>query len=608
MEANVDDIAREVAALTQRFVDLGARLAETARGLEGAGAPPARALVDDLVGARGQFVELRTQALSTAAAVGVTQASEPQSLRDLAPLLAAIGEALLARARREALEQARRGAAATLGRVLEVIHYDDPKFAALAGCHGKAHEARAAVLALTEIESDAARRVIDGVGPFADLLMLVEHREGLDDDRYAQLEESISRGFGRPLAVAAARGRLGFEGDILETPAVVEPEIEEPETAAVATAPGEAELDLASAPAEDAVEAIAEIELEAPPPLLDDEAVESPVIEPEPDESVAVAAVAPEPVIASDSSVILESEPEPAAAPAPIETAASADVVPDPSAPDETAQWWLAAWARWSGWKSSHDFPAAVREELGKYPYLLSVPIQKSPEYEDGLLAYGYSILMDHVERQNPGCVGNALNNLKAGQTRPVGEQLYDYLVTEGKLRETYGDFIKSTLLAAVPEPGLWFQFRILESKEDTRILQRPSARIGDTELSGQRLASDGQRYNEHKFKMTLGPLTTRFVLVSADVKDARSAGFKLLADGQPSDTGWVTGVPAGARSSSKTEARRIAEDGVHVTGLGKELSGAWVAVFNPDPHADRRYELSVFLRKDSKSPFRTKG
>ena len=47
-----------------------------------------------------------------------------------------------------------------------------------------------------------------------------------------------------------------------------------------------------------------------------------------------------------------------------------------------------------------------MREELSKYSYLLSVPMQKSHEYEDGLLAYGYSILVDHVEKQNPGCVG----------------------------------------------------------------------------------------------------------------------------------------------------------------------------------------------------------
>jgi hypothetical protein len=215
---------------------------------------------------------------------------------------------------------------------------------------------------------------------------------------------------------------------------------------------------------------------------------------------------------------------------------------------------------------------------------------------------------MDHVEKQNPGCVGNALNSLKTGASRPVGDQLYEYLVTEGKLRETYGEFVKNAVSAAVPDPGLWFQFRILESREDTRILQRPSARIGDTELSGQRLASDGQRYAEHKFKMTLPPLTTRFVLVSADLKDARGAGVKLACEGAVSEDAWVVSVAAGAKSGAKTEARRVTEDGTHVPGLGKEFGALWVAVFNPDPAADRRYELSIFLRKDTKSPFRAKG
>jgi hypothetical protein len=590
MEANVDDIARELAALTQRFVDLGTRLAEAARGLEAAGAPPANGLVEDLAGARGQFVQLRSQTLDAAAAVGVAQAAEPQSLHDLAPLLASIGEALRAQARRAALEHAQHLAVDTLDRVLQILHRDDPKFAALVACHGQAQETRAAVLALTEIESEDARRVVDGVGPFADLLTLVDNQEGLDDDRYAQLEESVSRGFGRALAVAAARGRLGFEGEFVEAPVAPEPEPAATEdmppvvqhAAPVASEAGAAPIELEPA------------ELEPPEPT---------VAEP----------VAPEPAASSESSLMLESEPEPEPEPAPeviavAEPAPVTEVAVDPSAPDETAQWWLAAWARWSGWKSSHDFQSAVREELGKYPYLLSVPIQRSPEYEDGLLAYGYSILMDHVEKQNPGCVGNALNSLKPGQTRPVGEQLYDYLIAEGRLRETYADFVKNTLLAAVPEPGPWFQFRILESKEDTRILQRPSARIGDTELSGQRLASDGQRYNEHKFKMTLGPLTTRFVLVSADVKEARGAGFKLAADGRASDTGWVVSAPSGNRTAAKNEARRIPEEGLHVTGLGKEHSALWVAVFNPDTAADRRYELSVFLRKDSKSPFRVKS
>ena len=568
MDSNVDELARELASLTRRFVDLGARLGEAAHALQGAGAPPPNGLAEALAGARGEFQQLRSQALTVADAAGVpAPAAHPQSLHEIEPLLAAIAAALQERARREALERVQQGAVAVLDRVLEVLHRDEPQFPALVGCHARARDARAVVLALTEIESEETRRVIDGIRPFSDLLAMVEVRDAADDERYAAAEESVSRAFGRPLAVAAARGRLGFEGEIVEPPAAEpppepepesEPESEpepepEPEPELVA-AEGEAELELVQIEEEETA-----VELEASEPAL----------EPAP---VAVAEVAPAP---------------------------TSEAGPEPSGPDETAQWWLAAWARWSGWKSSLDFAAAVREELAKYPHLLSVPIQRSPEYEDGLLAYGYSILMDHVEKQNPGCVGNALNSLKPGHTRRVGDQLYDYLITKGRLRETYADFVKNVLLAALPEPGVWFQFRLLESTEDTRILQRPSARIGDTELSGQRLAGDGQRYTEHKFKMSLGPLTTRFILVSSDVREARGAGFKLVGNGAASDSAWVVSVSAGDRSGAKTDAKRITAEGLHVSGLGKEHGAVWVAVFNSDPAADQRYELGVFLRKD---------
>jgi hypothetical protein len=617
MEANVDDIARELAALTQRFDDLGARLGEAARALEEAGAPPANGLVEALAGARGQFVQLCSQTLSAADAAGVPRAAEPQSLQDLAPLLAAIGEALRARARREALERTQQNAAAILDRALTLIHADDPTFAALISCHGKARDARVAVLGLSELESDDAHRVIDGVRAFADLLTLVETRDTIDDDQYAQLEEIVSRAFGRPMAVAAARGRLGFPGDFEPAPASELPETPEvPEAPECSEAP-----DSMDAPAAAPIPVTSE-SVEAEPVLTLPEApTVEPETEPDPQPVEEVPIELESPAIPLESEGELETEPElevtadaeaePAAVLSTIaaaEPAPEPEVAPDPSAPDETAQWWLAAWARWSGWKSSLEFPAAVREELSKYPYLLSVPIQKSPEYEDGLLAYGYSILMDHVEKQNPGCVGNALNSLKPGQSRPVGDQLYEYLITEGRLRETYADFVKNTLVAALPEPGVWFQFRVLESKEDTRILQRPSARIGDTELSGQRLASDGQRYNEHKFTMRLGPLTARFVLVSADVREARGVGFRLVANGAPCDSGWVATVSAGDRSGARIGAKRISPEGLHVTGLGREHGSLWVAVFNPDPGADGRYELSVFLRKDTRSPFRSKG
>jgi hypothetical protein len=582
MDANVAEIARELAALTQRFVDLGAKLGEAARALQDAGAPPSNVLVEALSGARGQFHQLRSQTLTVADAAGVPTPVPPESLHELEPILTSIAAALRARARRQALELVQQGAGALLDRVMEILHHDDPEFPALVGCRAKAREARAAVLALTELESDDARRVASGLPPFADLLAMVESRDGLDDERYGHLEESVTRAFGRPLAVAAARGKLGFEGEF-GAPAAAEPPAPESqadiEPVTVATAAEPRRVDAEPAPVSPIAPGEAEPILEAPRLEL-----ETPQ---------------PAPELEAEPTMAVES----AAAPA-----AEAEAAAEPSGPDETAQWWLAAWARWSGWKSSHDFATAVREELAKHPFLLSVPIQQSPEYEGGLLAYGYSILMDHVEKQNPGCIGNALNRLKPGQTRQVGEQLYDYLIAEGRLRETYAEFVKNTLVAALPEPGVWFQFRILESKDDTRILQRPSTRIGDTELSGQRLASDGQRYNEHNFKMTLGPLTSRFVVLSSDVKESRGAGFKLVGNGMPSDDGWVVSVSAGSRSGARVGARRIGEEGLHVPGLGKEHGSLWIAVFNPDPGADRRYELSVFLRKDTRSPFRTKA
>ena len=662
MDTKLDDFARDLAALTQRFLDLGARLGDAARGLAEAGAPPSDALVEALGQGRTQFIQLRSEVLAAAGDAELASLVDPESLHDLEPILEAVGEALRVRARRAALDEAKGQVLVTIDRVLEIVHRDDPTFATLVGAHAKAVEYRAAVEALSDPEAPETRQVLEDGQSFADLLTMVEDRDGLDDDRYAQLEEIVTRTFGRSLAVAIGRGRLGFASDIAETSPPPEPE-----PAAVAADPEPVMTPVDALPLEpaesleltEAVELATPVELAAPLELAEpalelqtDEAttaidetaeasgvrfprleLENATLTPytEEFEALSTGPTDDEPLVDAIPTITMPPELDPDApelpeAPEPepmlestLEAAAQpvVEVAPEPeeeepgaadnSGPDETAQWWLAAWARWSGWKSSLNIADAVREEIGKYPYMLSVPIQKSPEYEDGLLAYGYSILMDHVERQNPGCVGNALNSLKPGGAQPVGEQLYTYLVTEGRLRETYADFVRATILGAVPEPGLWFQFRILESKDDTRILQRPSARLGDSELSGQRLASDGQRYAEHKFKMTLGPLTTRFVLVSVDVKESRGIGVKILADGKPTDSGWIVAVPAG-RGNMKTEARRVTEDGTHLAGLGKDYGAAWVAVFNPEPKTDHRIELSVFFRKDAKSPFRGKS
>ena len=569
MDPDLDILPRQLTALTERFAALGAKLAEAARELEDTGAPPADSLVEELAIARGEFTDLRTDVLAAAEALDIAAPENLESLKSLEPILGTLTAAVHAQAQRAALEQARIAVLAVLDRVATVTHSDEPTFPPLVDCQAKARALRDAVEALTDAQSPEAMSLTTDIRAFSDFLTMLEGNEGIDDDRFSYLEESVSRTFGRPLAVAIARGRLLLAGrEPRRRPRMT--------TVAPASEHVAAEREQPQPPPRIA---------EAEPPPIATVPEPDPAPEPEPEAAVAYAA-AP----------TLEDEHE-----------RDSTAAAESSAPDETAQWWLAAWARWSGWKNTLNFRDAVKEELAKYPYLLSVPIQQSPQHEDGLLAYGYSIVMEHVEKNQPGCVGNALNSLKAGQTRPVGDQLYEYLITEGRLAETYPEFVKTVLLSALPEPGVWFQARILESRDDTRVLQRPTPRVGDPDQSGQRLATDGQRFTEHRFTAAVPPLTTRFFLVSADIKEGRGVDVRLAIDGTASTSGWLVTIPAAGKANTKMEARRLTEGGMALPGLGRDYSTLWIAVFNDDPAREKNYELGITLKKDARSPFGAK-
>jgi hypothetical protein len=562
MNVNLDTFNRQLAGLSGRFADLGAKLAEAAREMQDGGAPPAEALVEALAAARAEFVELLAEIVAAAESLGVAVPDHVESAKSLEPVLAAMVAATDARRRRAAFDEIRGRILAIYDRIAGIHHEGDETFAPLVALQNSAKEAKAAALALTEATTDQARALMEAAGPFADLLTMLESTDALDDEKFSALEESVSTAFGRPIAVAVGRGRLLLPG---QTPRAPEPE-SPPEPVRMADAMRVSEP--VRAP-----------ESSVPPPRA-----REPIVAPPPRE--------PRRPVEEKLERVPAAHHEPPATPQP------AAPHGEPSAPDETAQWWLAAWARWSGWKNTLAYPEAVREELAKYPYLLSVPIQQSPEFEEGLLAYGYSIIMEHVEKQKPGSVGNALNNLKTGQTKPVGTQLYEYLVTEGRLTETYPDFLKTVLLAAVPEPGPWVQARIIHSKDDTRVFQRPTPRLGETEQTAKRFLAENQRFTEHKFSASLPPLTSRFFLIQAELKDAHGVDVKLKIDGAPSDAGLVVTVPA-AGKATKVEARRLSAEGTALPGIGRDYGAVWFAVFNADPTRETQFQLSLTLRKD---------
>lgn len=261
----------------------------------------------------------------------------------------------------------------------------------------------------------------------------------------------------------------------------------------------------------------------------------------------------------------------------------------------ETAQWWISASASWGNMKSRQvTFSDAVRDVLTRYPYVFSVPIQSSAELEDGLLAYGYAVLLEFVEQRVRGFVSEALTRLAARPGASVGQRLYDYFAEPLK-GEPYAEFVRTVMLAGLPKPGLWVNGGIEESEATTTVFQRPSGRIGDSAQKAERLAQEGQRYADHQFVADVAPLTARFFRFDGlDLKEARDIHVRLAEQGAPSDDAWLVLIQ-GREGAPK--ARRHERQGSTIATLVRDCA-VWIGLFNPDAEHERRYELTVAVKR----------
>jgi hypothetical protein len=199
------------AALAARLGALGARGTAAAASLAAPGAPPSDDLVLALDAARREFDALRaeTLALVTAAGLPAPPAEAIGSTSDLEPVLGELGAALEAEERRAAAARVRAHALAILDRVSALVHRDEPAFAALVLCQKRAEEVRAALLASEDADPEVQRAAAAQMtAPFVAVLTLLDPAPGFDDAQWAAVEDAVVTAFGRPLAAAAARGRL----------------------------------------------------------------------------------------------------------------------------------------------------------------------------------------------------------------------------------------------------------------------------------------------------------------------------------------------------------------------------------------------------------------
>jgi hypothetical protein len=110
-------------------------------------------------------------------------------------------------------------------------------------------------------------------------------------------------------------------------------------------------------------------------------------------------------------------------------------------------------------------------------------------------------------------------------------------------------------------------------------------------------LVSEVERLRAHGFSMPLGPLTARFVRLEApELREPRDVEVHLTVQGVPSDHAWVATVAG--REGSGIAVRRHDPRGTVLSGLGRELTAVWVAVFNPEADSERQAELTVRVRR----------
>jgi hypothetical protein len=565
----LEELRQRLVALRTRFDEVGAR-AESAAAELGDNVVPAEALVEDLRGTATEFDALRRAIVHELSAFpNSPDPSKLSTLKALDAVLNAMESVRTEQAHRAAREAARDEAVSVLDRVLALTHREDSDSTALAECQARARELRDALAAAPA--GDVAQLGAH-LRPFDELVTLAERWNQLDDAQCASLHDAITESFGRQLGLAALRGKLGREG---EAPAAAEP------------------IPIAAAPSSVTPPTVA-----APPPP--------------PPPAPVVAAPPQTPAVAAPAGGRTKAPP---GSPLVVEIRMSGQQV-QVETPEEqrereellerlvadSARWWVGARA---GWESlvQRGVPAAeaMREALKRFPHLLSVPLSRSDEYESGQLSEGYGVLLQRLEKEEPGFVRGALTRInpqlagrKIDERFPLGEELYQYIVAEGRLYKTFPELVRDVLVHALPEPGLWLQGTITETDGATTIVTHPEEPGGRRE-EVRTLTTVAERTAAHTFSITTGPLSARvFSVQASELTRTADVEIQLKENGAPTDRAWIVATPVSGKAEPP---RKHRAGGTKIEHLGTQQRAVWIAAFNSDPTADKTYELTVSLK-----------
>ncbi len=211
MNADHQQLQQQLNHLKERVPGLSSRLSQAAVELKEAGVPLDERLIEQLVVYRQDFTALKSRAIEVAktySVPGVVPPTQISSLHDVQGILQTI-----ARSGGEVNESQK--ALQYIDRFLSLTHREQPNFAPLQQAQAQARELRQIILnsSPSNFPPDVPA-LISGQHPCCAFLTLIEPDPNLQDEQWERLLDFCGRAFGKPLTLAASRGKLQFSGTV----------------------------------------------------------------------------------------------------------------------------------------------------------------------------------------------------------------------------------------------------------------------------------------------------------------------------------------------------------------------------------------------------------
>ncbi len=202
-------LINQLSDLEMSFKALAHRLREAAESLESVGRPVPQGFLRELSNSAQQFDEIKRVVVKLSESVSeLPPTPEIGSIRDLRSFMESVSDILDAQTAHRINQQA---ACAVLDKVLTIAHVDGTEFAPLTQCQEEARRLRDRIAETAwPVQHPDTEALVQGKHIFSELVKFISLHDELDDEEWERLQTLVSSSLGKPMGLAASRGKLSM--------------------------------------------------------------------------------------------------------------------------------------------------------------------------------------------------------------------------------------------------------------------------------------------------------------------------------------------------------------------------------------------------------------